>query len=225
MPGYYETGLSAERLRQCYAIAPQSVRKYLEAELRHAVNQIRSGDTVLELGCGYGRVLGELAAKAGMVVGIDSSPSSVELAAAALSGLRNCRVLVMDAASLGFEDATFDVVACIQNGISAFKVDPRELVRESMRVTRPGGTVLFSSYAKRFWDARLEWFELQADCGLIGEIDREKTRDGQIVCKDGFTATTFGPDEFSALCSSLGIEPRIEEVDGSSLFCEIRVGM
>ena len=88
----------------------------------------------------------------------------------------------------------------------------------------PGGTVLFSTYAAKFWPDRLEWFEMQAKHGLIGEIDREQTRDGVIVCVDGFRAGTFSPDELVALCRSLGIKPLIEEIDGSSLFCEIRVG-
>ncbi|MGB2988280.1 MAG: class I SAM-dependent methyltransferase [Phycisphaerae bacterium] len=220
--GYYSDRFSAERLRRCYEIAPPRVRQYFEAEIRYVLDKVRPSDMVLELGCGYGRVLDKLAAKARVVVGIDNAPSSLELAKSALSGSPNCHLLAMDAVSLGFAEAAFDVVVCIQNGISAFKVDQRDLIRESVRVTRPGGTVLFSSYAERFWSARLEWFELQAKHGLIGEIDRAQTRGGVIVCKDGFKATTVGGDEFLALCSSLGIEPRIEEVDGSSLFCEIR---
>lgn len=187
-------------------------------------DMISSSDVVLELGCGYGRVLGALAEKAAGVVGIDSSASSLGLAAETLGGFSDRRVLAMDAVSLGFADASFDMVVCIQNGISAFKVDQRDLIRESVRVAKPGGIVLFSTYSERFWNDRLEWFELQAAHGLIGEIDREQTRDGNIVCRDGFKATTVGPDDFLALCSSLGIVPRIVEVDGSSLFCEIVVG-
>ncbi len=84
--------------------------------------------------------------------------------------------------------------------------------------------MLFSSYSDRFWKARLEWFELQAEHGLIGEIDWELTRDGLIVCKDGFEAATVGPAEFRILASCLaGVQPVIEEVDDSSIFCEIRV--
>jgi 2-polyprenyl-6-hydroxyphenyl methylase/3-demethylubiquinone-9 3-methyltransferase len=184
---------------------------------------IRPSDRVLELGSGYGRVVAELADAAASVVGIDNSQASIELAAAEFGTLSNCRWAVMDAAALGFADATFDFVACIQNGISAFKVDRLNLVRECIRVTRRGGTVLFSSYAERFWPDRLEWFELQAEHGLIGEIDRDKTGDGKIICKDGFVADTVGPDEFATLCSSLGIDPAIEEVDESSLFCQINL--
>ena len=70
----------------------------------------------------------------------------------------------------------FDAVVCLQNGISAFHVDPERLIGESLRVTKPGGTVFLSSYSDRFWAYRLAWFKLQEAEGLVGEIDYEKNR-------------------------------------------------
>ncbi|MFH0980662.1 MAG: class I SAM-dependent methyltransferase [Planctomycetota bacterium] len=222
MADYYSDKLSAERLQRCYELAPPRVRQYLEAEIQYVLEKIRPGDAVLELGCGYGRVLERLVTKTGVLVGIDTSWSSLRLAQSRLTGFSNYRLLAMNAVALGFRDAVFDVVLCLQNGISAFKVCRHDLLRESLRVTRPGGTVLFSSYADRFWDARLEWFELQAQHGLIGKIDWAQTHDGVIVCKDGFKATTVEPGEFLALASRLGVPANVEQVDGSSVFCELR---
>jgi ubiquinone/menaquinone biosynthesis C-methylase UbiE len=221
MTDYYSDRLSAERLRRCYEIAPPRVRQYLEAEIEYVAGRIRPGETVLELGCGYGRVMPKLVGKAGLLVGIDTSRSSLQLGRRLLGKMPNCRLLRMNAISLGFRDDVFDVVFCIQNGISAFHVDQRTLIAEAVRVTRPGGRVLFSSYSADFWEDRLEWFQLQADHGLLGEIDRTATGNGVIVCKDGFTATTIGPDEFIALTSGLGVRVEIEEVDESSIFCEL----
>jgi 2-polyprenyl-6-hydroxyphenyl methylase/3-demethylubiquinone-9 3-methyltransferase len=223
MAGYYSDKLAAERLRQCYEIAPPRVRQYLEAEIQHVLSKVQPAHSVLELGCGYGRVLRDLAAKVSEVVGIDTSVSSLALAESLLGGRSNCRLAAMDAVSLGFRDALFDVVVCIQNGISAFGVDQPELIGESIRVTKPGGIVLVSSYAERFWDHRLAWFELQAARGLLGEIDRERTGNGVIVCKDGFRGTTVGPAAFRRLVSPTGLDAVVEEVDESSVFCEIRV--
>lgn len=221
MSDYYSDHLSAERLRKCYEIAPPRVRQYFEAEIAHIAGGIRPGETVLELGCGYGRVMERLAGKAGFLIGIDTSRSSLQLGRSLLEKTRNCRLLRMNAISLGFRDRVFDVVFCIQNGISAFHVDQCMLIAEAVRVTRSGGRVLFSSYSANFWEHRLEWFQLQADHGLLGEIDHAATRDGVIVCKDGFTATTIGPDEFRTLASGLGLDVKVEEVDQSSIFCEI----
>jgi len=217
---YYSSKLSASRLKQVYDVASPRVKLYLTAELNHVLDKIRYDDMVLELGCGYGRVLTNLADKAREVVGIDASSSSLNLARETL-GRTNHALLQMDAATLGFRDRTFDRVICIQNGISAFHVDQRTLITESVRVTKPGGIALFSSYSDKFWEHRLNWFEAQAKAGLLGEINREKTANGIIVCKDGFTASTVRANDFLALTAHLNVDAQIVEVDESSVFCEI----
>lgn len=219
--GYYARGLSGVRLRRCYEIAPPRVRRYLDAEIEFVRSRIAPGDEVLELGCGYGRVTREVAGVARRVVGIDTSAESLSLARETADPALPCEYIEMDAGDLRFEDGAFDVVACIQNGLSAFGVEPARVVSEALRVTRGGGRALFSSYSPRFWGPRLEWFERQAECGLVGEIDRDRTGNGVIVCKDGFRATTFGILEFEALAAALGVEAAITEVDESSVFCEI----
>ena len=224
MNNYYSQKLSAERLRLCYEIAPPRVKRYLEAEIAFVLDRLLPSSLVLELGCGYGRVLQRLAAKARTVVGIDTSFGSLKLARKTIGDVAECYLAEMNAAGLGFGDGQFDVVVCIQNGISAFRVDQRKLVREAMRVTRCGGRVLFSSYAESFWEERLKWFEIQAAHGLVGEIDYDETGDGVIVGKDGFRATTMRAEDFVDLTSGWGITPQITEVDSSSVFCEILVG-
>jgi len=221
--GYYSEKLSAERLQLCYEIAPPRVKQYLDAEIEFVLDKIRQTDLVLELGCGYGRVLQKLVEKAKTVFGIDTSRASLFLIEKTIGKIPSLHLSVMNAVELGFSDRKFDRVICIQNGISAFKVNKRKLIEEAIRVTRSGGTILFSSYSERFWEDRLEWFRLQSEYGLIGEIDENVSKDGIIVCKDGFRSDTIGPDEFISLTSTYGIEPIITEVDGSSIFCEIRV--
>ncbi|MGP8069083.1 MAG: class I SAM-dependent methyltransferase, partial [Candidatus Bathyarchaeia archaeon] len=147
---YYSHKLSATRLKQVYEVAPVRVRQYLDAEVSHVLEKIRPGDLVVELGCGYGRIIPRLAAKAGWVVGIDTSVESLDYAQEAL-GIPNCSLSRMNAGKLAMYDGVFDCVVCIQNGISAFHVDQRALVSESVRVAKAGATVLFSSYSERFW--------------------------------------------------------------------------
>lgn len=221
MAGYYDERLSAERLRRCYELAPPRVQQYLHAELLYMLKLVGPPQRALELGCGYGRVLDWLAPRCQELVGIDTSPASVDLARQRLAGHANCRVLIMDAAAMEFPNTSFDLVVCIQNGISAFHVDPQRLLTEALRVLRPGGRALFSSYAAAFWPHRLDWFRRQAAAGLVGEIDEVRTRFGVIVCKDGFEATTVSPEDFRNLAGGLPARCRIETVDDSSVFCEL----
>jgi 2-polyprenyl-6-hydroxyphenyl methylase/3-demethylubiquinone-9 3-methyltransferase len=216
---YYSETLAAERLERCYGLAPARVRQYLRAEVEFVTARLGPGDVVLDLGCGYGRTLGAFAAAAAFAVGVDTSAESLRLAADRLRGRRDCLLLQADATALPFAEGSFDVVACIQNGISAFHCDRRLLLTEALRVLRPGGKALFSSYSERFWPDRLAWFELQAEAGLLGPIDHERSGNGVIVCRDGFSATTLDGDGFAALAASLGVESTLVEVDGSSLFC------
>ncbi len=220
---YYKDRLVAERLRKVYALAPPRVRQYFEAEFEFVRSFAGEKALGLELGCGYGRAMAQLAGDFKILYGIDNSPSSITDAKDYLKGVENVRLAVMDATCMAFDDQTFDVTFCIQNGLSAFHIEPKILIPEAMRVTKPGGVALFSSYAEEFWPHRREWFELQSREGLLGEIDWDKTGDGKIVCKDGFTATTYGPSEFGRIIDELGLTARIETVDSSSVFCVIRV--
>ena len=156
MQGYYSEKLSADRLQLCYEIAPPRVKQYLETEIEFTLEKIGPADLVLELGCGYGRVLQKLVKKAKTVFGIDTSHDSLCLAQKTIEKISSLHLSVMNAVELGFSGRSFNTVICVQNGISAFKVNKRKLIKESIRVTRSGGTVLFSSYSRRSSQNRSE---------------------------------------------------------------------
>jgi 2-polyprenyl-6-hydroxyphenyl methylase/3-demethylubiquinone-9 3-methyltransferase len=220
---YYSERLSADRLEKCYDLAPPRVRQYLSAEIDYILTRINPGDLVLELGCGYGRVIHPISEKAKKIIGIDLSFSSLKKARLRLRSLSNLELINMDAVKMAFRNNVFDKIVCIQNGISAFHVNPNDLIKESIRVAKPGGKILYSSYSEKFWDHRLEWFRLQSDAGLIGEIDFSTTGSGTIICRDGFRATTYSEEDFRELTAGLKVRTRLHEVDESSLFCEMVV--
>jgi 2-polyprenyl-6-hydroxyphenyl methylase/3-demethylubiquinone-9 3-methyltransferase len=221
MYDYYSDKLAGEKLRRVYEIAPPRVRRYLNAEIDYTLTRFDPGAEVLELGCGYGRVLSRLADKAGFTCGIDTSLDSLHMVRKEYPQLENCSLVAMDAACQAFRENSFDAVICIQNGISAFHVDRLELLRQSLKTVRRGGRLIFSSYSEHLWEARLDWFRKQAAAGLLGEIDEQKTGDGVIVCLDGFTATTVSPHAFLRLAGQLGVKAMVSEIDRSSVFCEI----
>jgi ubiquinone/menaquinone biosynthesis C-methylase UbiE len=220
---YYSRNLSAIRLKKVYDLAPPRIKQYLKAEIDFVLSHIDPGDYVLELGCGYGRVQRELVAKPKLLVGIDTATDSLQSAKSYLSGNSKVFLATTDAMCLGIKSRFFDLTICIQNGISAFHIPPETLIAESVRVTKPGGHVLISSYASEVWEDRLDWFRLQSNAGLIGEIDVEKTEYGKIVSKDGFSGTTYNQNDFEAAVKPFKIPYKIVTVDNSSIFCDIRI--
>ncbi|MGC9778896.1 MAG: class I SAM-dependent methyltransferase [Candidatus Heimdallarchaeota archaeon] len=221
MNNYYSKQLSANKLKRCYNIASPRIKQYLEAEIKFVLEQIKPSDKVLELGCGYGRVLKRIAEKAAKVIGIDTSSESIQLAEKYLQDYTNIELFQMNAKSMDFKEQSFDVVIGIQNSISAFKVKPEELTKESLRVTKQNGKVIFSSYSDKIWQERLDWFAEQSEEGLLGEINFMKTGKGVIICKDGFKATTFTKDNFEKLLRKMKLKGIIIEIDNSSIFCVI----
>ena len=90
-----------------------------------------AGRRTLDLGCGEGRVGAALTRLGHSVVGVDSSPAMV-----AMAGERH-EALVADAASLPFEDGTFDLVVAYMSVMNLD--DPEAGIREAARVLEPGG--------------------------------------------------------------------------------------
>ena len=218
---YYSKKLFALKLKKAYEIAPPRIKQYLEAEIQFVKKQLRPSDVVLELGCGYGRVLKRLADKVKTIVGIDIAEASLKYAQEYLTEKSNVELHFMTARSMKFENQTFDAVVGIQNAISALKIEPKLLLEESIRVTKNGGKIILSSYSEKIWEERLSWFNKQSEEGLLGEIDYEKTKNGTIVCKNGFKASTFSESGFNKLVTELKLDATIEEVDESSIFCVI----
>ena len=61
-------------------------------------------------------------------------------------GLRNCRVLEMDAAKMTFPDDSFDIVYAPY--LISVVPDPVQVAREMRRVCRPGGRIVILNHFK-----------------------------------------------------------------------------
>ena len=214
---YYAQNLNSQKLFQVYDTKIPRIRQYLDREINFIRKRLRGSENVLEIGAGYGRILKELSIHAKSFVGIDISGESIEFGKEYLKGLSNVYLEVKDARELNFVD-TFDVVLCLQNGLSALKGDSLELIKISLKAMPEGGKAYFSTYSAKFWQHRLAWFREQVNKGLLGELDEEQTKDGVIVCRDGFRAVTFTESDFVKFGEASGCRYEIREVDESSLF-------
>ncbi|MEO8258921.1 MAG: methyltransferase domain-containing protein [Acidobacteriota bacterium] len=106
---------------------------------------IKAGDHVLEVGVGTG-INAALYPRDCAVTGIDLSAPMLEKARerVARKGVRNVRLVEMDAADMKFADSTFDIVYAPY--LISVVPDPIAVVKEMRRVCRPGGRIIILNH-------------------------------------------------------------------------------
>ena len=106
---------------------------------------IKPGDRILEVGVGTG-INTSLYPRKCHMTGVDLSRSMLEKARerVAREGLRNVRLLEMDAQNLTFADGSFDIVYAPY--LVSVVPDPVQVAREMRRVCRPGGKIIILNH-------------------------------------------------------------------------------
>ena len=108
---------------------------------------IKSGETVLDVGCGAGFdliVASRMVGQHGKVCGIDLTPEMAEKAKRNLKqyGVQSYNIQIAGAESIPYPDNTFDVV--ISNGVLNLSPLKEKCFREVFRVLRPSGRLQFA---------------------------------------------------------------------------------
>src|SRR5215469_10753772 len=131
------TGESDRLLRQAGELAADN------AALLDRVG-LRSGHSVIDLGCGPRGILGLLADRVspgGRVVGVDADPAHAAMAAEFVAGLGlpEMEIVTADARHTGLPSGSFDLVHARTLLINV--PDPMQVAVEMVRLARPGGWV------------------------------------------------------------------------------------
>lgn len=112
------------------------VRLIANLEVRLIAKKLKNKGSVLEIGCGNGKLTRELARFGFQIVGIDTSSEAIRLAKS-LKG--KVEFIKGDARELKFKDGQFDTVLCLH--VLEHVQDAEGLTRESFRILRNGGTL------------------------------------------------------------------------------------
>jgi ubiquinone/menaquinone biosynthesis C-methylase UbiE len=165
---------------------------------------VREGQRALDVGCGSGALVSELAEIVGAesVAGIDPSEPFVEATRTRVPG---ARILVGSAEAIPFADGEFD--ATLSQLVVNFLTDPGQGLREMSRVTRPGGTV-----AGCVWDYGEGMTMLRTFWEAAAALDPERAT----LRMESHTMRFSRPEELGGLWKSAGLT----EVEVSPILVE-----
>jgi SAM-dependent methyltransferase len=121
-----------------YAATMAPSLRPVAAEVVRRAN-LRTGEHVLDLGTGTGIAAAAALGEGRRITGIDAAPGMLEIARAEVP---EATFHEMDFDALAFEDATFDVALAVHSLL--FATDQAGVLREWLRVVRPGGRLSIS---------------------------------------------------------------------------------
>jgi SAM-dependent methyltransferase len=159
----------------------------------------RPGDVVVDIGCGAGQSVLQLAERvgaAGRVIGVDIAPLLLALARRRAAGLAQVRLVEADAQSVDLPEQSADGIFS-RFGVMAF-ADPMAAFGNFRRMLKPGGRLGFVCW-RALAENELDLLPLQAT-GLVGMADPTPFR----FADAGFvqaTLTAAGFDQVSVEAS------------------------
>ncbi len=141
------------------------------------LSELKSGETVLDLGSGGGMDCFLAAEKVGLkgkVIGVDFSEEMVKLAQknAVEVNAKNVEFRLGDIENLPIEDETIDVI--MSNCVINLALDKQRVFNEAYRVLKPGGRIVISDIVAE--NKLPEWLQksLEAYAACIGGALEEK---------------------------------------------------
>jgi 2-polyprenyl-6-hydroxyphenyl methylase/3-demethylubiquinone-9 3-methyltransferase len=191
-------------------VLPTCAHDYVLPEIRRIVRTLYPNGpvTIVDIGCGNGYATSLLAGLGHSVIGVDASPSGIEIARAAYPGVRFEVCSVYDEALDETAGGPAECVVSLE--VVEHLFHPKRLFEQSYRLLRPGGRLIVSTpyhgYLKNLalsfvngWDRH---FSVEWDGGHIKFFS--KTTLARMARGAGFGRTRFyGVGRLPALWKSI----------------------
>lgn len=129
---------------------------------------LKSTDRLIEIGCGTGAVLGTINQQEfQFLAGLDINPDSLKIAQyyAPIA-----EYIISDAHAVPIDTDVFDICFC--HFFLLWIIEPQKVIKEMMRITKPGGYVLLLSEPD--YGGRIDF---PAELSELGEIQIESLRE------------------------------------------------
>lgn len=165
-----------------------------------AALDINAEDTVLELGCGAGRIGRQVAPHCRTWIGTDISPNMIDVAGQRLAEHGNVRLDLLERTSLSMiGDASVDKAYTVAVLCHMDKEDLFLYLREFTRILKPGGRAYIET-----WNLAdpTGWQRWMYEVGFWDRSDQQRRKD---VARNQFCV----PEEFQLYADRAGLQPLV----------------
>lgn len=176
-----------------------ALKRLLDAEVEFLKKAVEPGRSVLEIGCGFGRLLIGLCGKSRIVAGIDFSRALLDKARQQLSSFTNTTLHEMDAASISFGDETFRYTICMENTFGNMPGIELQVLSEIKRVTKKGGKIILSVFSEKAGNMQVENY-------LLSGLTCIRDIGNAVTTKEGLFSRRFSEENLRFMFSSLGLD-------------------
>ncbi|HSP06061.1 MAG TPA: class I SAM-dependent methyltransferase [Acidobacteriota bacterium] len=184
----------AEFISKVYAETPLAIQKLFRQESELLQKALAGTRCVLEVGCGFGRVL-EWVPEGVQYSGIDISRNYLAEAKS-----RNPRGdwICGDATSLPFRSGSFDAVFCVQNTLGNMEGLEEKVLSEMRRACGRNGRVILSVYSEDSFEMRRLWYDRLVDVGIFRRVWLDPQRPRVARSDTGWSSRCFERSEVRA---------------------------
>lgn len=184
---------------------PKPIQEFLDQEIKFIKKYIKPNKVILEVGCGYGRLVKILSKNAKKVVGIDFSKPLLDKAKKNLFDKKNVELFLMNAEDIKFGNRSFDYVLCLDASFGNMPSIELKTLKQMKRVCKQNGEIIISVFSENAKKAQIENY---TRIGLKNIRD-----DGKAIHTDeGFYSRRFTKDNLKELFDKINLKCKIIKI-------------
>lgn len=188
--------------------------EWMRREILEVKKFLKKNSLVLDMGCGWGREMKELAPFCRKIAGIDNSPREIEDAKSYLKGIRNMELFVEDARKTHFPNESFDFIIALGNTFGNLGREKDSILSEMKRLVKKGGKILISVYSKGSSYRRAENYRRAG-------MNVKRVGKGKIIFGGGLVSEEFSKEELKSIFEKFGLETRFIDIGSIGILCVI----
>jgi 2-polyprenyl-6-hydroxyphenyl methylase/3-demethylubiquinone-9 3-methyltransferase len=168
----------------------------------------------LDVGCGWGREIKELAPFCKKIVALDNDFKEIETAKSYLKDIKNVEFSIQDAKKTSFPDESFDIIISVGNTFGNIGEDKEKVLQEMKRLIKKEGKILLSVYSKGANSKRATAYK------SIG-LKIKTIENGKILFEDGLVSEEFSKDELKKIFEKFQLKVRFIDIGKIAVLCVV----